>query len=449
MSAVCVEFYARDRRMSGWMASRSSLLKDAEAALMQWARYVLDKLEPKVIGVTGSSGKSVTVEAIQRVLGTRYKIHKSAGEYRGRLRLPLALAGLKAEHEIVVLEFGASQPGEIAEMMQTVRPDVGVVTHIGYAHMNAFSSLEHVAREEGQLIESLSSNGLAVLNYDDDLIRRMVNDTEARVLTVSCATYGADVLAYNIVIGQTTTGFDLRFGGERYVGRWTPASESTASVLYLFALAVGTRYDVPLEDALQAVTEMQPLPGRMSPLRGFNNCLLIDDSYDATPESTQSALEWLRAVRDETNSRTIFVMGDMDNLGHYAQRGHRTVGQTAAETADVIVTEGPQAALIGRAAVDQGHDRKTVQLTYSLQDAVALLKNHLALREDDIVLVKGGSSVRMEVIVKGLLADEQDASRLVRQGDAWVLETSFSRRVPPGWRSTRALLGTMFARLRR
>jgi alanine racemase len=401
------------------------IVKDSEVALMQWSKYVLNKLRPKVVGVTGSSGKSVTVEAIQRVLGTRHKIHKSAGEYSGRLRLPLALAGLRAEHSIAVLEMGASQPGEISEMVQTVQPDVGVVTHIGYTHMDSFANLDQIAQEEAYLIKSLAADGLAVLNYDDDLIRPMVSVANTRVLTVSCATYGADMMAYNIVIGQTTTGFDLRFGSERYVGRWTPLLSQHHPYSILFALAVGTQFNVPLDEGLQAVTEMEPMPGRMNPLRGMNDCLLIDDTYDATPESTQAALDWLRAVRHETNSRTIFVMGDMDNLGHYAQRGHRMLGPLAAEVADIIVTEGPQAALIGRAAIDQGRDRKTVQLTYSLQDAAALLKNHLALRQDDIVLIKGGASVRMEQVVKGLLADEQDAARLVRQGDTWVLDTLY------------------------
>src|SRR5690606_1732186 len=169
----------------------------------------------------------------------------------------------------------------------------------------------------------------------------------------------------------------------------------------------------------QALTEMQPLPGRMNPLRGINNCLLVDDTYDATPDSTEAALEWLRSVQDGTDSRTIFVMGDMDYLGQQTERGHRMIGQVAADIADVIITQGPQAALIARSAVDQGKDRRTVHLTYSLQDAIAVFGDRLALNENDIVLVKGGASARMEVVVKALLADQADAAQLIRQGEAW------------------------------
>lgn len=394
------------------------IVKDTEVAMMNWASYVLEKLGPRVIAVTGSSGKSVTTEAIQQVLSTRYRVHKSTGEWQGRLRLPLALAGLRAEHEMVVLELTAWQPGEIPEMVQVTRPDVGVVTHLGLAHTDAFVDLEQMAQEESLLVESLPDSGLAVLNYDEDRVRAMATQTRANVLTAGC-NFGADLMAYNIVVGQTKTGFDLRHGPERFVGRWTPLLGRHHLYNVLFALAVGLHYEIPLEDGLQALTEMQPLPGRMNPLRGINNCLLVDDTYDATPDSTEAALEWLRSVQDGTDSRTIFVMGDMDYLGQQTQRGHRMIGQVAADIADVIITQGPQAALIARSAVDQGKDRRTVHLTYSLQDAIAVFGDRLALNENDIVLVKGGASARMEVVVKALLADQADAAQLIRQGEAW------------------------------
>jgi alanine racemase len=398
------------------------IVKDTEAAMMAWATYVLAKLRPRVIGVTGTAGKSVTVEAIERVLATRYRVHKSTVEYRGRLRLPLSLAGLRAEHDMVVLELGTWQPGEIAEMVQTVRPDIGVVTQIGYAHTDTFSDLDHIAQEERILLTHLPKSGLAVLNYDDDRVRGMASYTPAPVMTVGC-NFGADLMAYNIVIGDTKTGFDLRYAQERYVGRWTPLISRQHLYCALFALGVGVYFEVPLNEGLQALTELEPLPGRMKPLRGINNSLLIDDSYDATPQSAEAALEWLRAVRDGTSSRTIFVMGDMDNLGPYSQRGHRMVAQAAVPVADVIITQGPQAAQVARAAIDYGKDRRAVHLSYSLSDVVTLFRTRLQLTENDIVLVKGGAGARMEMLVKALLADEQDTQYLARQGENWDLQT--------------------------
>ena len=420
---------AIDRGVSGILCTRPPeidtdgltviIVRNTETAMMAWAGYVLDKLGPRVVAVTGSSGKSVTVDAIRRVLALRYNVHTSVGEHEGRLRLPLALAGLKTEHDVVILELNASQQGEIAEMVQAIQPDVGIVTHLGYAHTDAFASLDELVHEQGAVLEALPPSGLAVVNFDDDLVRNLAGRTQAKVMTVGCSNFGADLMAYNIVLGRTKTGFDLRHGPDRYVGRWTPLLSKQHLYSALFALATGLHFDVPLDDGLRVLTEMEALPGRMKPLPGVGNSLIVDDTYDATPQSTLAALEWLKTVKSDDGGRTIFVMGDMERLGDYAQRGHRIVGQAAAEIADIVVTDGALAALVGRAAVDQGMDRRSIQLTYSYQDVVKALRNRFKLHENDVVLVKGGRTARMELVVEALLADEQDRQKLVRQGAGW------------------------------
>lgn len=394
------------------------IVKDTETAMMNWTRLILNKLRPTVIAVTGSSGKSVTVEAIRRILSTQYRVHTSAEEQSGRLRLPLTVAKLKPEHNIIVIELGAQRPGEIAEMADTLQPQTGVVTHVGYAYTNAFDSLEQIADEEGTLVDHVPQKGLVVLNYDDDQVRRLARRSAARVLTVGTSNFGADLMAYNIVVGLTTTGFDLRYGEDRFVGRWTPLLGKHHLYSVLSALAVGIHYQVPLEDALRAITDLAPLPGRMNPLTGLNGCTLIDDTYDATPQSTIFALEWLKAIAEE-NNRHIFVMGDMNNLGAFSQRGHRMIGQSAAEIADLIVSEGAEAAHVGRAALDQGLDRRQVYMTYSQQDVVSIFRERFTLGPNDVVLLKGSVSARMERVVQALLQDEAQRAQLVRQGKAW------------------------------
>lgn len=390
------------------------IVKDTEEALMSWAHYILGKLGTRVIAVTGSWGKSAAVEAIRQVLSTRYAVHTSSGERPDRMRLPLALAGLRPEHTMFVMEMGASQPGEIAEMVQRVQPDVGVVTHIGQAHTDSFNSLEEIAREEGILVEYLSPTGLAILNYDDDLVREMSTRGRAPVMTVGAANFGADMMAYNVVYGLTKTGFDLRRGQERHIGRWTPLLGRHHLYSVLFALAVGLHYDIPLEEGLKVVTNIAPLPGRMNPLTGINGALIVDDTYNALPQSTLGALDWLEGVRQESQ-RAIFVMGDMDGLGALSQRCHRQIGQRAAAVTDLIVTEGAEAALAGRAALDEGMDRHHVTIAYNAQDVVTTLRERWPLKPDDIVLVTGGRTARMEQVVKALLKSPDDLHRLVRQ----------------------------------
>ncbi len=393
------------------------IVKDTDAALMAWAHYVLAKLGTRVIGVAGTSGKSVTSTAIHNVLATRYSVHNGGHEHdlSGRLQLPLALAQLKPDHDMVVVTLNAAQVGEMAELVHILQPDSGVITQAGYAQMESYNDPEQIAQEIGLLVEYLPASGLAVLNYDSDAVREMAARTRANTLTVGMTDFGADLMAYNIVAGLGKTGFDLRHSYDRYVGRWTPLLGRHQLYSVLAALAVGLHYDIPLDDGLKAVTDMTPLPGRMNPLRGLNGSLIIDDTYDATPQSTLAALDWLATQRD-THTRVIFVMGDMSGLGAYSQRGHRLVGQRAAETCDILVTEGAEAALVARAALDQGMDARQVAITYSPQDVIDLLQARAPLQAEHILLVKGGKTARMEDVVGALLENEADRTLLVRQG---------------------------------
>lgn len=392
------------------------MVKDVEAALMAWAAFVLRKYKTKVISVTGASGKSLAVEAIQQVLSGQYAVHSREVDYPGRLALPLALAGLRREDQFVVLELSPRHVGEMDEMISLLQPEVGVITRVGYSHLGRFSTIDSIAQEQGVLLEKLPDYGLAVLNYDDDLIAEMQSRTKAHVMTIGMERFGADLMAYNIIVGQNRTGFDLRSGGERYVGRWTPLLGKHQLYSLLVALAVGVHYKVPIEDALKRLTELQPLPGRMKPLNGLNGSLIIDDTYSATPQSTLAALDWLQSVKEE-GQRAIFVMGDLDTLGTGAQRGHRIVGQRAAEVVDVLITDGTEAALTGRAGLDYGLQPEQVNITYSLQDVVNALLNEHRLNERDIVLVKGGESASMERVVQALLADAADSQYIARQSD--------------------------------
>jgi alanine racemase len=417
--------------------------RNVPAALMSWAHYFLGKLGTHVIGVTGSVGKSVTIDAITKILATQYAVHQSSVSYQGTLSVPLTLAKLTPEHNIVVLKLGTQQPGEMGEMIQAVQPETGVITYSGLANLDHFVTPERLAKEHGILVELLSPTGLAVLNYDNDLVREM--PTRAKITTFGIDRFGADLMAYNILIGPSGTGFDLRHGGDRFVGRWVPLLGKQFLYSILAALAVGLHYGIKLEDGLEAISDLPQLPGHMNPFTGINSSLIIDDTYDANPDSTLAALDWLEAAKDETQ-RTIFVMGDMDHLGAYAQRGHRIIGQRAAQVADVIITHGMDAALIGRAALDQGMDPKNIATVYSTQDVVTTLKNNFSLTDRDTILVKGGASNHMESVVRLLLADQSQSDQLIQRKATLSANTVFQS-PRPSWVEidTKAMAGNVRA----
>jgi Alr-MurF fusion protein len=408
------------------------LVRDTEDALMKWSHYVLGKFGTHVIGVTGTAGKSSAVDLISRVLGVKYKVHHSDSDTEGRLGVPVALAKLTPDHRYVVLELAPTQPGELAEMVQAVRPDVGVISRVGYTHYDVIGTPEQMANEMRVLLEYLSPTSLAVLNYDDETVAELASKTRAKVRTIGIDRFGADMMAYNVVVGPTGTGFDLRYASERLMGKWVPLLGKHQLYNVLIALAVGQHYDVNIDAALKALTTAHSLPGRMNSLVGTNDCVLIDDAYSANPQSTLAALNWLEEVIKVTQQRAIFVMGDMDNLGFYNQRGHRLIGQAAAKFAHLIITEGMDAALVARAALDEGIDTKKVRVTYSIEDVATALRRDHHLSDNDIVLIKGGTLARMELLVKSLLKNPDDSKQLPRQDFTWDSAAVFQP-MRPSW----------------
>ncbi len=407
------------------------LVRDTVDALLAWAQHVLKKQGPRVIAVTGSVGKSVAVETIAAILGTRYNVHAAPDAGDGRLSVPLALAGLKGAHDFVVLKLPSTQPGEMATMVQAARPEVAVVTHIGALHQGRFDSPAQYAAEKGILVEYLEGDALAVLNYDNDIVRALASRTQAEVRMVGLDGFGADMMAYNVVVSPTGTGFDLRYGDARYVARWVPMLGRHLLYSIMSALIVGMHSDVSLEDGLEALKTLDALPGRMHPLAGTHGCLLVDDTYNANAQSTLDALAWLASVKTGSG-RAVFVMGDMDGGSEANRGGYRTIGQRAAETVDVLVAQGVDAAQVARAALDAGLDPRQVCTTYSSRDTVTALEHRYNLNAEDTVLVKGGSGARTEDVIRLLLADEADSEQLLqRQFHVEVSDSEHAAR--PAW----------------
>ncbi|MBK8022146.1 MAG: alanine racemase [Chloroflexi bacterium] len=393
------------------------LVKDAHTAVVRWSYNILKKLNIQVVAVAGSSGRTAAVQAITRVLETRYSVLCSDERPNSRLVLPLTAARLRPDHRIMVVEIGPSQPGEMSEFLLSAQPVVGVVLRTPTVQGPYFDSLEQVIEESSLLVEYLPATGCAVLNYDDDRVRAMAARTRARALTVGIESFGADLMAHNLVEGMSGTGFDVRYASQRFGGRWTPLLGRHQLSGVLAAAAVGLTFEVPLEDAFRAITTLEPLPGRMCPLNGGNGSFLVDMTHDAAPDSLTEAFAWIQRVRVE-GQRAVIILGDLDDLGSYSPREHRILGQRAAESADTLVTVGADAAYAGRAALDQGMEPRQVAITHSIQDAIGQISRENWASSGDIVLVAGGAGARMELLTRSLLANPADATMLARAGDS-------------------------------
>lgn len=370
-------------------------VENTVSALQQIAAYWRRQLKDlRVIGITGSVGKSTTKEAIAQVLSRRYKTLKSAANLNNEIGLPLNVLRITPGHQVAVLEMGFYVPGEIAQLCEIALPQVGVLNNIGTVHAERAGSKEIIAQGKGELVEALPADGVAILNYDDSYIRPMKSRTKARVFY-----YGLDPAAdlwADDVVGMGLEGirFRMHYKSETMhirvpmIGRH---SVETALRATAAGLVEGLTWDEIIPGLQESTNQL-----RLVAVRTESGALLLDDTYNASPESTLAALNLLA----EIDGRRIAVLGDMLELGQYEEEGHQRVGRRAAEVARVLITLGPRAKVIAEAARKAGMNPKNVQEYEDIAPIVDWLKANLSAR--DVALVKGSNGLRMDRIVSAL-----------------------------------------------
>jgi UDP-N-acetylmuramoyl-tripeptide--D-alanyl-D-alanine ligase len=349
----------------------------------------------RVIGVTGSVGKTTTKEIIAAVLATRYPLLKSEGNLNSEIGLPMVLLSLTQRHRRAVLEMGMWAPGEIGLLCDIARPDIGVVTMVGPVHLERMHSMQAIEDEKAALPAALPADGVAVLNADDQRVARMAERTRAHVITYGFAAT-ADVRAEDIEShGLAGVRFTLVHGNERepvYTRLPGRALVSNALAAAAAALVDG----LTIADVASALSTTQP-PARFAVHSGRGGTTIIDDSYNASPSSMLAALELLR----EASGRRVAVLGDMLELGDASHDGHADVGRFAAAAADVIVAVGALGGEIGEAARAAGH--RDVHLAPTRDDAIELTS--ALLRPGDSVLIKGSRGLALEELARALRED--------------------------------------------
>jgi alanine racemase len=378
------------------------LVKDTTYALLIWAQKVLQKYGTRVIGVAGSSGKDAAIAAAAAVLETRYRVHIcDAHPAEASLAIPLAIANLKPEDQISLLRLSATRPSELTTMIKLAQPEAALLTDLHHTGLDTFASVDDIMEEHAALVAAIAPDGLVVFNYDDDFVRPLAERSRSRLASFSVDNFGGDMLIYNIIDGLNGTGFDLRYQGERYVGRWVPLLGRSHLRAVAAAVLIGLRFDINVDTALNALKHLEPSHARMRPRTGQNGAVLIDDTHSATVETTLAALDWLKAVRAE-QQRVVVVLGDIEHLGPYTTAGHRQVGRRVAQVADVFVALGVLAAGAARSALDEGMDSARVHVTYAAHDTIKLLRERYKLNENDLVFIKGGHSRTMINVIDAL-----------------------------------------------
>lgn len=362
--------------------------------LQQLATYWRARFNPRVVGITGSVGKSSTKELAWAVLRQRFNTLKSPGNLNNEIGLPLTLLRLDDLYERVVLEMGMYDLGEISELCAIAAPDVGVVTNVGPSHLERLGKIEHIAQAKAELVQALPADGVAILNHDDPFVRQMAQRTQARVFTYGL-TPEADLWASDIVSeGLEGIRFVLHYQAEAIHAR-VPLLGRHSVHTALRAAAVGLIEEMAWHEIMTGLHD-NAVQLRLVSVPGINGAILLDDTYNASPASTIAALNLL----DDLSGRKIAVIGDMAELGDYEEEGHRKVGCRAADTVSLLVTIGSKARLIAEEAHSCGLPSDAIIQVETNDQAIAYLRQ--TVLHGDIVLVKGSRSMAMEEIVAAL-----------------------------------------------
>ena len=364
------------------------------SALQQIARFWRRKLNLRVIGITGSVGKSTTKEMIAEVLGTRYRTLRSPGNLNNEIGLPLTILKLGSGYERAVLEMGFYVPGEIQFLCDIALPQVGVVTNVGTVHAERAGSQEAIARGKSELIQALPSDGVAILNFDDPWVRKMEEKSKARVFFYGLSPE-ANLWADQIEgLGLDGIRFRLHYKGET-VHSHVPMIGRHSVHTALRAAAVGLTDGLTWQEIFEGFSQGHAQL-RLVAVRSKTGALILDDTYNASPESMLAALNLL----DEMDGRKLAVLGDMLELGPYERQGHELVGMRTAQVAKILLTLGPRGHMIAEAARRAGMRSANIIEFEEAEPIVDWLNKHLT--SNDAVLIKGSHGLRMDRITAAL-----------------------------------------------
>ncbi|HEX7816238.1 UDP-N-acetylmuramoyl-tripeptide--D-alanyl-D-alanine ligase [Dyella sp.] len=365
------------------------VVDDTELALGDLASAVRAQRDVRVVGITGSNGKTTVKTLVASILSRHGRTHVNAGNYNNELGLPLTLLAMPQDTQFAVLEMGAGKPGDIAYLAAIARPDIGLVNTIAPAHLERMGSVEGVAETKGALYQALPADGVAVINADDAFASFFSGLAGTRRQLRFALDHKADVGADIVELGVDGSTFVLSTPvGDAEIDLPLPGRHNVANAMA--AAAVALALDVPLDTIVAGLEQVPPIAGRLR-AEDMGGWLLIDDSYNANPGSVGAAIDTLALAQGER----WLVLGDMAELGAHTRAMHAGIGAHARQRGiDRLFAVGPLSAAAVEAFGGQGtHYTDKQALAKALSDA---------LHRGVTVLVKGSRSAGMEQVVASL-----------------------------------------------
>ena len=361
------------------------LVKDTLSALQALAHYLRSVMNPPVIGVTGTNGKTTTKELISSVFGQHQKVLKTTGNLNNHIGLPLCICRMDGDEDILVLEMGSNRRGDIKQLCKIAMPDFCVVTNVGPAHIEGFGSLEAIRDTD---LEILAYAKAASVNADDAFLLEGTKNYSGKLITYGIRNT-ADVFAKDIMLGPRGSGFKLCFSDKRKIAVNLQLSGRVNVYNALAAASVANALGVGLDDIKNGLESFGGVPMRLE-IRDLHGALVISDVYNANPASMEEALRELVRLK---RKRTIAVLGDMLELGSYAEEAHKKLVRLLSEMKiDTLIAVGPEMKKAAKEFQGACYQTENSDTAGSVLSGIC--------DKGDAILIKGSRGMRMEKVLQ-------------------------------------------------
>jgi len=378
------------------------IVNDTHKALGEIAAYVKEKVAPKTVAITGSSGKTTVKEMVAAILTRLGKVLATNGNFNNDIGVPLTLLRLEQHHDFAVVELGANHLGEIAYTTALVKPDVAIINNIAAAHLEGFGDLCGVARAKGEIFEGLSHNGVAIYNQDCKLANKWQWRLTDKIVRQFSCHQKADSYCTDVVLDENgCASFKLNtLQGSTFIELTVPGKHNVCNAIAAATIAI--EFGASLDDIRLGLAEMSPVKGRLNLHQLTENFKVIDDTYNANVESIKAATDLLASY----SGRRILILGDMGELGTQARGYHQEVGEYAKECKiDDLLTLG----VLSQSTADAFNGHHFSERSQLIRCLTSLLEDE---QQQISILIKGSRSARMEKVVKDIIDWRTSAENL-------------------------------------
>jgi UDP-N-acetylmuramoyl-tripeptide--D-alanyl-D-alanine ligase len=352
-----------------------------------------------IVAITGSSGKTTTKEMVAAIISRTMKTLKTEGNLNNQIGLPLTLLGLRNEHQIAVLEMGTNSPGEILKLTKIAKPNIGLITNIGPAHIEGLGSLKAIAQEKGSLWKAMSGQGTAIVNNDDPLVASIADEWNGKRITFGIENKSEITARHIKTVGPEGVHFDLCFGDE-IVPVFLAAVGNHNIKNALAAAATGHSLGLNPQEIAAGLADFRPIAGRTEIVRLANEIHLLIDTYNANPHSVAEALKTLQDLHG--SKKAIAILGDMLELGETAEKWHYEIGLIVAKSAiDSVFLKGNLTKFLAQGAIQNGFPKEKMHFFENPAEVASQLLP--ILNYGDWVLIKGSRKMKMEVVAEEII----------------------------------------------